>query len=149
MSTREQIRDWFINKLKTIKVINGYRNDVKNVSRAISDLFLLRSFPVLVVYLGSENFEKPGEIFYYRTLNLTILGVSNISRDSNDSGKLIDANESLIEDVIKCINQNESELKSMFNITRAEFISIEPLIVIDEQILFSTIQINYHLTYVE
>jgi len=149
MSTREQIRDWFINKLKTIKVINGYRNDVKNVSKAISDLFLLRSFPVLVVYLGSENFEKPGEIFYYRTLNLTILGVSNISRDSNDSGKLIDANESLIEDVIKCINQNESELKSMFNITRAEFISIEPLIVIDEQILFSTIQINYHLTYVE
>jgi hypothetical protein len=149
MSTREQIRDWFINKLKTIKVINGYRNDVKNVSKAISDLFLLRSFPVLVVYLGSENFEKPGEIFYYRTLNLTILGVSNISRDTNDSGKLIDANESLIEDVIKCINQNESELKSTFNITRAEFISIEPLLVIDEQILFSTIQINYRLTYVE
>jgi hypothetical protein len=109
----------------------------------------LRSFPVLVVYLGSENFEKPGEIFYYRALNLTILGVSNISRDTNDSGKLIDANESLIEDVIKCINQNESELKSTFNITRAEFISIEPLLVIDEQILFSTIQINYRLTYVE
>ena len=149
MSTREQIRDWFIDKLKTITRANGYRNDVKSVSKSLGDLFNVRSLPALVVYLGTEDMQKSGEIFYLRTLNIAILGVSTTSRDTNDSGKMVDANESLIDDIIKCINDNEDELKSTFNLTRAEFVSVEPLIVIDEGFLLGTIQINYRLVYVQ
>ena len=149
MSTREQIRDWFINKLKTITRANGYRNDVKSVSKSLGDLFNVRSLPALVVYLGTEDMQKSGEIFYLRTLNIAILGVSTTSRDTNDSGKMVDANESLIDDIIRCINDNEDELKSTFNLTRAEFVSVEPLIVIDEGFLLGTIQINYRLVYVQ
>ena len=149
MSTREQIRDWFIDKLKTITRANGYRNDVKSVSKSLGDLFNVRSLPALVVYLGTEDMQKSGEIFYLRTLNIAILGVSTTSRDTNDSGKMVDANESLIDDIIKCINDNEDELKSTFNLTRAEFVSVEPLIVIDEGLLLGTIQINYRLVYVQ
>lgn len=150
MTRREQIRDFLITKLSQIRVSNGYNNDVKKVTKYVDEIFNLRSFPVLVVYAGEEEFEKEGQFFYQKNLTLYILGLTEIARDTAGIGKIVDRNESLIEDIIKCINSNEPELLDTFNCVNAQIISISPyLSVNDEGSTWGQIEIIYRVSYVE
>jgi len=150
MSKRESIRDAIINNLRTIKTANGYRNDVKNVTKYLSDFINIRSFPLVAVVLGEETFNKLSEIAYEKTLTLYIIGFTQTTRDVNDTGKIIDANESLIDDVLKCLNINESNLCSNQRLLRANIVYVAPYIQLNDQGLINgTIEIQYQVTYVE
>lgn len=152
MSLREQIRDFLISQLNDIKIANGYRNDVKRVSKYLSDIANVRSYPILVVYAGSENFSIAGYGTYAKSLDLFIYGLTGIYRDINESGKVVDANESLIDDVVKCLtNQdNLTALYSTFNIMNSQIVSVAPYVAYnDAGNLVGNIEIVYRITYIE
>lgn len=149
MSKREEIRDYVINCLATIKQVNGYENDVKKVTKYLSDTINIRSYPILCVFLGDEQFQKQGEILYERTLNLYIIGFTQVSRDLSDSGKLIDANESLITDVLRCLNINESGLISTLKLVYASVVYVAPYLQFSDQgQVIGNIEIQYQVKYV-
>lgn len=150
MTKREQIRDYIIAKLSEINVAGGYNNSVKKVTKYIDDFLNIRSYPIVMVYAGEEEFEKIGQILYQKNLTFYILGLVDISRDTQSVGKIVDKNESLIEDIIKCLNVNENNLVETFDLVNAQILSVAPyLSVNDEGLTFGQIEITYRVSYVE
>lgn len=121
-SSRLTIQNFLVTLLQSITTANGYNNNVQLVTKRIKDIEEVTSFPELSVIAGSKMFEiaDEQEELFKITTTFAIVGYLKSEYDVNDSGKLNDDADRLIEDIETCLlsdntiyNPSNTETKTL------------------------------------
>lgn len=132
-SRAEDVMDTLVTEFQGITVANGYRNDVKNVVKAIRPETVITEFPEIgIEFWDSDLPEKnmdDNRSIYDEVIDVKVVGVIaadlNAAQDPESANKLYEASESLVHDIKKkvctdILTKNVNSATNKWNVELSE-----------------------------
>lgn len=142
-STRRLIQEELIKILGTIKKVDGYNNDVVKVTKRLKTVDRITSFPECSVLIGgsiitaADQAEKQWKV----VIVYGLIGYVKSDTDTDDTGRLSDAANDLIEDMEEAVLSSTTLIDNVAALAhRYELQAEEPFL--DYQNNFAQVQVN-------
>jgi hypothetical protein len=105
ISRIEQLRDEIVSEFGDIKIVSGFRNDVKSVFILPMEIEKVTAFPALAVVIGKEEIEPKDQRWsvFDSFVRISVYGYVSTSTELPEEGAVAIGAESLIHDIKRVI----------------------------------------------